>query len=413
MFFLACHFYSSEPLSLQDIKEKLCAAGLVSVRDEMGAVFSNRVRFLGIEIPPPIDIPQFSEIFARADAQGLCHIKVSRAESYVELHILASDEQTGSELNNICKSLVETGSTELGTVLDAQLVQSLRNRLKDGPNGKMLKDDEITVVLTNLYNPETRNFINSVIQQFGQEAIPQAVITGMLGKKASSFIKKLVSQEQLFDKRYVLNCDSCGTSVLEFPDREAAAHSLEGTVNRKCRICDEGKIQVVEAFAVKEAVYKGLKQGLWLEKLTYEAIKPLSIFADAGQIIDTFELDVIAVSYGSVILVECKDTSFGQNDFLQLDAKAEEIGADIIGIVTTQPLHENVSSLIQRRKKEAQRTIFTIESTDDPIKISSSIKAEIAKIRGDYLRRLLCGLLSRAEFRAPPPRLRRRFTWSR
>ena len=105
MFLYRCHFYPVEALPLQDIKHKLCTASLVSVRDEMSTAFSDRIGFLGVEIPPPINIPQDSEILARADAQGLCHIRVSRGEeekSYIEVHILAPDDDTGSQLMDVC-----------------------------------------------------------------------------------------------------------------------------------------------------------------------------------------------------------------------------------------------------------------------------------------------------------------------
>ena len=277
---------------------------------------------------------------------------------------------------------------------EAQLVQNLANRLTDSPNGKMLKDERITASLTTLYDTEIRDSIRAVVQLYGRDAIPQSAITErvsklMPSKKASNLVKKLVSEQQLFEKRYVLACNSCGTPVLEFSDQEGAVHSLEGTTTRKCKICDEGNIQVVEAHAVKEAVYKGLEQGLWLEKLAYDAVKPLSVFADMGQMVETFELDVVAVSCNRIILLECKDTSFGQNDFINLNAKAEEIEADIIGIITTQPLHENVNRLIQRTKEQTPTTIFTVHNSDDSAEISSQIEAEIAKIRRDYLRQLL------------------------
>ena len=123
--------------------------------------------------------------------------------------------------------------------------------------------------------------------------------------------------------------------------------------------------------------------------MAYDALKPLCVFAAAGQMVETFELDVIAVGYSRVILLECKDTSFGQNDFINLNAKAEEISANTIGIVSTQPLHENVVRLIERTRAQTGRVIFTIQNTEDSTSISSQIEREMTNTRNEYLRQLL------------------------
>lgn len=397
MFLYVCHLFPPERLLLPEIKQRLYNAGFVSVTDELATAFRNRVGFLGLEIAPPLAIPEDSEILAANEGQGLCHITVGMAEKekpFVDIHIIAPDADTGSRLADLCHCFADLGNARQGTLREVQLIETLTNRLTDSPNGKMLKDESITAVLAELYDPEMRNSIRSVVQMFGQDAAPQKAIIDrfgqvMAGKKASTLFKKLLGEEKSFDRRYVLACSSCGTPMIEFVSQEAAAHSLETTSSRKCKICDEGDIRVIEAYSIKEAVYKGLQQGLWLEKLVYDLVRPLCIFAVVGQMVDTFEMDVVGVGYGRTILLECKDTSFGQNDFINLNAKADEIEAEVIGIITTQPLHDNVNRFIERTKQQTRRTIFIVHDSEDAATISSRVQEEMTNIRNEYLRQLL------------------------
>lgn len=107
--------------------------------------------------------------------------------------------------------------------------------------------------------------------------------------------------------------------------------------------------------------------------------------------VESFELDVVAMIHSKIVLVECKDTSFGQNDFVNLSAKAEEIDADVIGVVTTQPLHENVKGLIERRKRDAERSVFVIEDVQEPDRIRSGIQNEVENLKRDYIQEILHG----------------------
>lgn len=398
MFLYVCHLFLPEQLSLQQIKQRLCDTGFVSVTDELATAFKNRVGFLALEMTPPLAIPENSEILAASEGQGLCHITVGVAEKekpFVDIHIIAPDADTGSRLADLCHCLADSSNERQGTLREVQLIESLTKRLADSIDGKMLKDESIAAVLAEVYDPGVRNSIRSVIQMFDQDAAPKKDIIDRFGqvmdrKKASTLFRKLLGEGKLFDQRYVLACNICGTTVLEFVSQEEAVHSLGTTSSQKCKICDEGNIQVVEAYSIMEAVYKGVQQqGLWLEKLVYDLVSPLCIFAVVGQVVETFEMDVVGVGYGKTILLECKDTSFGQNDFINLNAKADEIRADVIGIITTQPLHDNVNRFIERAKQRASRTIFIVQGSEDAATISSRVQEEMANIRNEYLRQLL------------------------
>lgn len=398
MFLDRCHFLI-ESLSLQDIKQRLCEAGLLSVRDEMSKVFNNMVCFVDADLTAPIDIPTDSEILTRPDGKGLCHIYIlqdldSRRPNAVELHIIASNESIGVELMKTCGCFADITNAERGTIREVGLVRHLSDKLADSANGKMLKDEDILAFLPILFEPQVRNSVREVSQLYGQDAVPQSAVTAIMSKKlprkkSSAMFKKLTNELKLFDRRYVIVCDDCATPVLEFSNKEKAGQVLEATSSKKCKVCDQGKMQVVEAYALGQPVYKALQQGVWLEKLTYDSVKPFSVFAAAGQMLDTFELDVIAVGYDQIILIDCKDTSFGQNDFVNVNAKAKEIEANVIGIVTTQPINENVRRLIDRTKQQTSTTIFTVENTEDSDKISSQIQAEVGKLEKEYVRRLL------------------------
>ena len=94
------------------------------------------------------------------------------------------------------------------------------------------------------------------------------------------------------------------------------------------------------------------------------------------------------MGYNKVILLECKDTSFGQNDFINLNAKAQETKADVVGIITTQPLHENVKRLLERTNKQSRLNIFYSENTDNREKIEAAVKNQMDSVRDTYIQKL-------------------------
>jgi len=90
-----------------------------------------------------------------------------------------------------------------------------------------------------------------------------------------------------------------------------------------------------------------------------------------GVMHDNDELDVVGVGLNKSILVECKDGAFGQNDLYSLMIQAGDIGSDVVLIVTTQPVHSNVKTTLDKYKERGRRVMKIIEG--DSMKIKNEL----------------------------------------
>jgi hypothetical protein len=75
--------------------------------------------------------------------------------------------------------------------------------------------------------------------------------------------------------------------------------------------------------------------------------------------IDSDEVDVLAVAYDQIVLVECKDTSFGQNDLYITSTKAENVGARTVVVVSTRDVHSNVTQAAERTARNRDDRLYT------------------------------------------------------
>lgn len=89
-----------------------------------------------------------------------------------------------------------------------------------------------------------------------------------------------------------------------------------------------------------------LVQGLWLEHLVAESLRPFSTEIWTGVIVAQYEIDVLARIAGQVLVIECKDTSLGQRDYIMTQRRAQITQADAVLLISTQPLHSNVLATI-------------------------------------------------------------------
>jgi len=119
-----------------------------------------------------------------------------------------------------------------------------------------------------------------------------------------------------------------------------------------------------------------IRQGLWLEKLVEEIAKENSLATVAGRMLETNELDVVSVAHDSLIIFECKDTNFGQNDFYVLTMKAQLVGAHVMVIVTTRDVSENVKRALERvSQQEFRQRMFLIEASG-----SDEIRTQVSEV---------------------------------
>jgi hypothetical protein len=105
-------------------------------------------------------------------------------------------------------------------------------------------------------------------------------------------------------------------------------------------------LHVVETFGVKAIYQQVLQQGLWLEALVSDVVESIACRQWAGRILGTDEVDIICIVANRIVMFECKDRSVGQNDLYVAAVKAQSLRADLVAIVSTQPLHANVQEVL-------------------------------------------------------------------
>jgi hypothetical protein len=179
-------------------------------------------------------------------------------------------------------------------------------------------------------------------------------------------------------RRYAVTCPSCYTGQIAFNSKRKAESTLRSSGDR-CLNCLQGRLAVSEVLQVEPLSAAALQQGLWLESLASDTVGELSPLVWTGQMIENIEIDVLCVFAGMTILIECKDTNFGQNDLYVAAAKAEQVGANLVVIISTQPFHQNVVDGVMKIGKDSSRRDFRT--------ITCSNASEI----GNELRTLLLG----------------------
>lgn len=407
------HIPITENVAFKELKERLFNKGLISTVDEAEKTFHKYTEPLKVAIRLPSIIDPSADLLSRPDSSALCYVELMgeppEETRILDLIIISEDELTGSQLLADCRSILGEQEAIRGTTREAKIAKSLEERIKEGPHGKLLTTPEFTSSLEILYDPAVRKRLRSFVDIFADSTVSVAVIEEILPSQCGlkkSEVRRLINDERLFSKRFSVGCNRCGASYLTFPTREEAQESLKHAVSRKCFRCDAEALDVIETFALREVLLIGLTQGLWLEHLVHQLVQPASVFSVAGIMLENFEIDVISVISGNVILFECKDTSFGERDFWMSVPKARAAGADTLWIVTTEPLHENVKRAIDGQKRQERFEIFISEKLADQQSIAGEISHKLGQVQSGFLTDLFT---HEGELYRLPPSLRRRF----
>ncbi|MBA7478517.1 hypothetical protein ES707_13942 [subsurface metagenome] len=383
------HIPITEERSFKEIKECLLSKGLISMVDEAGRVFQKFTEPLGISISFPLVASPFSDLLSRPDNDALCYFELiedAKEAQWLNLIIASKNESAGSQLLADCQSVLGQEKVIKGTIQEEQIAESFREHLKEGTHGRLLSDPDFTSSLDILYDPVIRKQLRQ-FDIFGDSAISGALIEDLIpevGGLKKSEVRRLINDEKLFSKQFSIGCNNCGASTLVFSTKEGAQAAFTNSTSRKCFRCNKD-LQIVETFTLGDAILKGLTQGFWLEYLVHRIVQPKSMLSVAGIVMENFELDVVSLTCEKVILYECKDSSFGERDFWMSVPKAQRLDADILWIVTTEPVHENVKKAIEWQKEQARFEIFIIENLADQQSIESAISERLDQVRNDFL----------------------------
>ena len=181
-------------------------------------------------------------------------------------------------------------------------------------------------------------------------------------------------------------CKKCGfpSFHISFDDKETAEKVLaSSSFNCPNRECNSDEAIIEKVFVVKKNVIKIIKQGIWLEYMIEEILNTEMRKVWVGVMHDNDELDVVGVGLNKSILVECKDGAFGQNDLYSLMIQAGDIGSDVVLIVTTQPVHSNVKTTLDKYKERGRRVMKIIEG--DSMKIKNELNKFLSNLKEKYI----------------------------
>jgi hypothetical protein len=177
-----------------------------------------------------------------------------------------------------------------------------------------------------------------------------------------------------------------GRLLMDPAVQHAAESMVEITTREKVRARGTGSGMRPESCAVR--------QGLWLEWLTYRLLRSHTSLLWHGVMAGGHELDVIGVMNENVFTVECKDTSLGVNDMIVAIHKAKQLSADLVLLVTTRPIHPNVHFAIDQhlsRTESSEPPCGVIPVHVDEAQAEGQLDEAIRHIAGHAMKNWFAG----------------------
>ncbi len=287
-----------------------------------------------------------------------------------EAYVLYKDEAELKRFTDESAKLKAVDRLIAGSYVETQKIAKYEKDLQDlSPHGKMLREDEVLGICQRLVEDTTRAVLGKVVGLFGDQYLNVDIIRSSLLKtrEEKTNFQKLSNDPQVMEKRYGFVCKSCEAPSFElsFPSEKSALDTLANS-SYKCMTEDCGSTEAVirEIFTVRNKVRKVSENALWLEYMIGDIVRKKARRTWLGVMHENDELDVVAIAFDKSILIECKDTSFGQNDYYSLMAKAAANRADIVLVVTTTPIHANVRAAIEKSKERRRPQVRTIEASE-------------------------------------------------
>lgn len=377
------HMFSHKNLHLNELLRALTPLGL-------SPVFATARNLLFEELSPfELRIPQVfdtkAEAFSSPDHQKAVLARTSGVTlqngsevSLLDL-VLLSREQP---LDSLIQAITQKLGLELldNSYREETLIERVRGRVTaTGPNGKLLEDQAVIKSAAVLEDDHIREQLKEVCITLGPVSIPRSELEKLPSLTKAEDIDELIRLGALV-RNFQLHCKSCQTSLLVFAEFADAENNLRNSV--KCP-CGRSRLQILETFALDALYQRVLQQGLWLEALVSGVVDSRSCRQWAGRMLGTDEIDVICVIANRIIMFECKDKSFGQNDLYVAAVKAQRLRADMVVIISTHRLHSNVYERIEQLNAGREG-----EKDDKFVAISSPHTTEIKGKLFDLLNKL-------------------------
>ena len=336
----------------------------------------------------------------------------------LEICCLAPDEKTGrSEIEKINATIKNTIKIPVSSLAWENMAQQesgekISNMVKGlSTNGKLLTNIEIKKVCKHLRKDRAREILSSLVEMeripFPFHSIEYLQKKHNIGKKALKQEVKLLVDCGAVSPIVRLVCPSCDTASPGFAV-SVSLEELEGKIFcSECGSPFDLKRQI-KAFSVNENARKALRQGLWLEEFVADLLTDFGcVQVQIGVMVDTLEMDIVAIKLGDIILVECKAGDVDFTDLTIFSHKVRAINPNRAIIVTTSKVLPNAKKEIESIKKREEIEIMQIEGNLDKIKeeLVKMMERMRKKNLEDWMNSILSGIFSesprRQMFRLP------------
>lgn len=333
--------------------------GFVDLTETIGGVASDLVPWFDPFVNAKIQLAFESEIFTNLDLrqiiafrQGATGSRVGRRTKEGINFVMASEEgslETHQEALNRVAEKLGGGDLAPGSLKEEALFNRLSENLGSAsPNGKRLKDESFLVSCRAVYGSAFKEDLKSVTKLVNDDFVTKDTLSKLKHfQDDPTRLENFLNEPGLLDVKYGAKCEECGSVAVNFGNRqdcEQFIHRSDGG----CGQCDNESFAVVEQYGVKRNHLTALSQGMWLEALAMDRLILRTDRVWAGMMVGSDEVDCIAVYSDRIVLVECKDTSFGQNELYVTRAKADNIGASEVIVLTTSDIHQNVEKEIEK-----------------------------------------------------------------
>lgn len=353
--------------------------------------FSNEITYF---CPPNFSVPFFSnshEIIVDSKKNILINLSsVNNPSNSNNFNVRIFCKIPDLRIKNIIKRIKSNKKIHEffdGTFQESHIVGRLNTDLeKLSGNGKIINNEKFIAFWKYGENVSSRIPLKKYISKIGMIPIPEENFE-KVSRSIDKSIPLLVKNTNITLKQFAINCDECHNYPILYENEQRARDALKDS---KCGECGKKALRLTKAIQLRPEMHTVISGGAWLERLVATTINKYTKHVWAGRMYGNDEIDVIAFFCGKTFIVECKDTSFGQNDYYILLRKAENINANSIIVVTTEKLHKNVSNSIEKDFKEEKRKILVIEEKDAN-KITSHLNEYFQKVLDKYI----CAVITR------------------
>lgn len=386
------HAFSYKTLGLNDLTRALRSVGLSPMFSDARAMLSEQLTPFGLATPQVFD--RVIEVFVSSNREQAVLARVTRerqpnGEEPVLFDLVVLSRTQSVDI--LKRAITETLRLELleNSYRETVLMKMVRDQITGvSPNGRLLEDRAVDRAATKLADDGIREQLKEISATFRSLPVTRFEFDHLpiFGGKPEA-IDRLMSEGAL-SSSFQMRCKSCGNPSLIFTTSAEAEQALHGSI--RCA-CGESRLHIVQAYSLESAFQRALQQGLWLEALVRDVIDRYACAQWHGRMLGTHEIDAFCVVAGMILMLECKDRNFGQNDLYVAAAKAQRLRADMVVIVSTRSLHSNVEEEIavlnQQRGTDGDRFVPIIHATASELR--SQLEALLNQVQKISLRNWL------------------------